>query len=72
MVEQFARGADGLFDLPQRRAAIEAERVERADFSERRDLVAPQAGAADEIIEGGETRSIGVRGAGCGVRGCDQ
>jgi len=43
-----------LLDLPERRAAVVAEGVERADFGERRDLVAADAGRPDEVVERGE------------------
>ena len=51
IVEQLARGPDGALGLPERRAAVVAEGVQRADVGERDDFVAPQAGARDEIVE---------------------
>ena len=57
LLEEFAGGSNGLLDLPERRAPIEAEGIERADLGERGHLVAAQAGAADELVEGGETRT---------------
>jgi hypothetical protein len=40
LLEQLAGRAYRLFDLPQRGPAIEAERIQRADFRERGDFVA--------------------------------
>src|SRR5262249_30654506 len=50
-LEQLARRPYRLLDLPQRRAAIEAERIQRADRRERRDFVAPERAAPDQLIE---------------------
>src|SRR5687767_5823666 len=55
--EEFAGRPYRLFDLPQRRAPIESERVQRADLRERRDFVAPHAAAPDQLIERVEARS---------------
>jgi hypothetical protein len=64
VIEEFACRPDGLLDLPQRGAAIEAEGVQRADRRERRHFVAVDPGAADEVVERAETRfgvPFGVR-----------
>ena len=66
--EQLAGWADGALGLPQRRAAIVAERVQRADVGERHELVAAQAGARDEIVERGEASRRRARAASPVVR----
>src|SRR5688572_582650 len=48
--EKLASGPDSPFDLPQCAASFVGERVERADVSERRQLVAAKAGALDDIL----------------------
>jgi len=55
LIKQFTARTHGTLRLPERRTAIVAERVERADVGERHDLVAAKAGAGDEIVERFET-----------------
>src|SRR5688500_3595878 len=57
-----------LLDLPQGAAAIEPGRVERADFGERRQLVAPDAGLRDQVLDRSIPR-FAVRGSRFVVRG---
>ena len=57
LIEQFAGRPHGALSLPERRAAIVAERVQRADVGERDDFVAAHTGPRDEIIEGDEPPS---------------
>jgi hypothetical protein len=49
--EQFAGRTHGTLDLPERAAPMVAQRVQRADFCERRQLVTPQTGAADQVFD---------------------
>ena len=54
LIKQLTARADGALGLPERGAAIVAQRVERADVGERDQLVAAKAAARDEIVERGE------------------
>ena len=49
--EELAGRAHGALDLPQRAAPLVGERVERADVGQRRQLVAAQAGALDDLLD---------------------
>ena len=51
IVEQLTFRPHGFLDLPQCAAPIVAERIERTDFRQRRELVAANASAGDEIVE---------------------
>jgi hypothetical protein len=64
--EQFPGGPDRPLDLPQCAAAMVPERVERADFGERRQLVPPQSHARDEIVDRGIAGGIMDSGFGIG------
>ena len=48
--KQLSRRPDGLLNLPQRRAPIVAERIQRADVGERLQLLAAQVRARNEIL----------------------
>src|SRR5947209_8855578 len=58
LIKQLAARAHGPLRLPQGRSAVVAERIERADVGERDDLVAPETGAGDEIIERCESYAL--------------
>ena len=53
-MEQFAARTHGTLGLPERRAPVVAERVQRADVGQRDDFVAAKPRARDEIVEGAE------------------
>src|SRR5207237_4450638 len=50
-VKQFAAWTNRALGLPQRGAAVVAERVQRADVGEGHNFVAPQTRARDELVE---------------------
>src|SRR5205823_4061851 len=58
--EELAGGPHRTLGLPERRAAVVAERVQRADVGERDDFVAAEASPRDEIVERNE--AAGARG----------
>src|SRR5687767_15109615 len=65
--EQLPGRADGLLDLPERAASMEAERIQRPDLRQRRQLVAPHRCFCDQIVY--RTKSaFGVRRSMLGVR----
>ena len=55
VLEQLAGGSNGALDLPQGAPALVRERVQRADVRQRRQLVPPQPGAANEVPGGCES-----------------
>ena len=69
--EHLTGGSHRPFDLPERAAPIVAERVERTDLGERRQLVAAESGAGDQIFNGaiagagGQRRRSSPPRAGC-------
>jgi hypothetical protein len=50
LLKELSGRPHGAFDLPERAPAIETEPVERADLGERRQLVAANAGAGDQVL----------------------
>src|SRR5262249_44040735 len=58
---QFSAWPNGALGLPQRRSTVVAKRIQGADVGQRDDLVSPDPGARDEIVERREPTATAAR-----------